>query len=118
MVFKNTDDLGSELLSQPNLDKYLKSNQTSFFDWDISELLSRLYEKKIFPKPLWPGAPTSAKFTSTKYFLDVGFPPETACCAFALVYRPLLRKHKPCSNRQATPNYTSGINGTLLFTMD
>ena len=50
MVFKNTDDLGSELLSQPNLDKYLKSNQTSFFDWDVSELLSRLYEQKNISK--------------------------------------------------------------------
>lgn len=50
MGAKNTDDLGLELMSQPNLDKYLKSNQASFFDWDVSELLTQLYQKKNISK--------------------------------------------------------------------
>ncbi len=45
MKEKSTDDLSQELMSQPNLDQYITENETYFADVDISEFLTKLYEK-------------------------------------------------------------------------
>lgn len=44
MKEKSTDDLGQELMSQPNLDQYITENETYFADVDISAFLTSLYE--------------------------------------------------------------------------
>ena len=45
MKEKSTGDLSQELMSQPNLDQYITENETFFADLDITEFLSKLYEK-------------------------------------------------------------------------
>lgn len=47
---KTTGDLSNELMSDASLDSYLSSNQASFFDCSIADLLSGLYQKKSITK--------------------------------------------------------------------
>lgn len=42
---KSTDDLGQELMSQPNLDQYITENEAYFADADITAFLTELYGK-------------------------------------------------------------------------
>lgn len=50
MPGKSTDDLSQELMSQSNLDTYIKDNQAHFSDRGVAELLTELYEKKDISK--------------------------------------------------------------------
>ena len=50
MEGKNTGDLTAELMSQPNLDSYLKDNQQVFVDRSVAELLASLCDKYPTPK--------------------------------------------------------------------
>ena len=53
MAEKTTGELQSELMNQPNLDEYIKSNSASFIrTHDIAELVTELYKKKPAPKAL------------------------------------------------------------------
>ena len=47
---KTTDDLRQELMTQPDIDSYIKENQEFFCDWSVSELLGQLYEKSGLSK--------------------------------------------------------------------
>lgn len=42
---KSTDDLGQELMDQPNLDQYITENEAYFTEVDISIFLEKLYER-------------------------------------------------------------------------
>ena len=50
MKQKSTDDLNQELMSQANLDAYIKENQSHFSHQTIAGLLNDLYEKKPISK--------------------------------------------------------------------
>ena len=47
---KNTDDLNQELLSAPDIDSYIKNNQTSFAERSVTELLASFYERQGLSK--------------------------------------------------------------------
>ena len=47
---KRTDDLKEELMSQPNLDEYIKKNQPYFSHRTVVDLLGVLYERKGISK--------------------------------------------------------------------
>ena len=47
---KRTDDLKGELMSQPNLDEYIKKNQPYFSHRTVVDLLGVLYERKGISK--------------------------------------------------------------------
>ena len=47
---KSTDDLSRELMDQPNIDAYLKENQNYFFQKEMTDLLSDLFEKRDISK--------------------------------------------------------------------
>ena len=50
METKSTGELQSELMSQPNLDEYIKENAAFFADRSIVDLLTELYNKKNISK--------------------------------------------------------------------
>lgn len=50
MEEKTTDDLNQELMSRPSIDAYLQENRGTFSDQKISQMLTRLYQKKDFSK--------------------------------------------------------------------
>ena len=50
MKYKTTGDLRQELISEPNIDAYIKDNQPFFSKQSIVELLTDLYTKKPIPK--------------------------------------------------------------------
>ena len=50
METKSTDKLQSELMSQPNLDEYIKKNAAFFAERSIVDLLTELYNKKNISK--------------------------------------------------------------------
>ena len=50
METKSTGELHSELMSQPNLDKYIKDNTEFFTERSILDLLTELYNKKDVTK--------------------------------------------------------------------
>jgi transcriptional regulator with XRE-family HTH domain len=50
METKSTDKLQSELMSQPNLDEYIKENAAFFAERRIVDLLTELYNKKNISK--------------------------------------------------------------------
>ena len=50
METKSTDELQSELMSQPNLDEYIKKNAAFFAERSIVDLLTELYNKKNISK--------------------------------------------------------------------
>ena len=41
---KTTDNLKQELMSDPDIDTYIKENRYGFVDCDISNLLLKMYE--------------------------------------------------------------------------
>ena len=45
MENKNTDDLSQELMSEPDIDSYLRENQPFFAGQSIAELLASSYER-------------------------------------------------------------------------
>ena len=47
---KNTDDLNQELMSAPDIDSYIKNNQTSFAERSVTELLASFYERQGLSK--------------------------------------------------------------------
>lgn len=47
---KTTDDLKRELMSQADIDSYIKENQALFVDRTVIELLGELYRRKSIPK--------------------------------------------------------------------
>lgn len=47
---KSTDDLSRELMDQPDIDSYLKENQAYFFQKEMTDLLTDLFEKKEISK--------------------------------------------------------------------
>ena len=47
---KNTDDLKQELMSDPDINSYIKENRPSFMDCRISELLMELYDGRKMSK--------------------------------------------------------------------
>lgn len=47
---KSTDNLKQELMSDPDIDTYIKENRYGFVDCDISSLLLKLYEGKNISK--------------------------------------------------------------------
>lgn len=47
---KPTGELNQELMSEPNLDAYIKANQDCFSDCTIGQLLSELYDRKAVSK--------------------------------------------------------------------
>lgn len=47
---KSTGDLSQELMSQPDLDQYIKENRTCFADTDLAGALMRLCEKSGLSK--------------------------------------------------------------------
>lgn len=50
MEEKTTNDLRQELMSQDNIDSYLRENQPFFIESSITELLGTLYQNKGFSK--------------------------------------------------------------------
>ena len=50
METKTTGELQSELMSQPNLDEYIKENAAFFAERSIVDLLTELYNKKNISK--------------------------------------------------------------------
>lgn len=50
MQEKSTDDLNQELMDQPDIDSYLKENEVYFFQKDMTDLLSELFEKRDISK--------------------------------------------------------------------
>ena len=50
MKEKSTGDLCSELMSQPDLDTYLKENEKEFDERSVGEILADVYEKKSISK--------------------------------------------------------------------
>lgn len=50
MEKKSTDDLKEELMTESDIDSYIKENQPYFVDRNITELLSELYEHKNISK--------------------------------------------------------------------
>lgn len=50
MEEKTTGDLSQALMSQGDIDSYLKDNQPFFADLSVTELLTALYEKKAVTK--------------------------------------------------------------------
>ena len=49
-MYKNTDDLQSELMSAPGLDEFLAGHENSFSSENASEMLARLFEKSGITK--------------------------------------------------------------------
>lgn len=47
---RNTDDLCQELMEEPNIDSYMKKNQSYFADSSISELLTEFYKRQEISK--------------------------------------------------------------------
>ena len=47
---KNTDDLNQELMSAPDIDSYIKNNQTSFAERSVTELLASFYKRQGLSK--------------------------------------------------------------------
>ena len=47
---KNTDDLNQELMSAPDIDSYIKNNQTSFAERSVTELLASFYDRQGLSK--------------------------------------------------------------------
>ena len=47
---KNTDELNQELMSAPDIDSYIKHNQTSFAERSVTELLASFYERQGLSK--------------------------------------------------------------------
>ena len=47
---KNTDDLNQELMSAPDIDSYIKNNQTSFAERSVTALLASFYERQGLSK--------------------------------------------------------------------
>ena len=50
MEEKSTGDLGQELMSQPDLDAYIRENSELFAVQDFAALLAALYDKKDISK--------------------------------------------------------------------
>lgn len=50
MKEKSTGDLCSELMTQPDLDAYLKENEKEFDERSVGEILASVYEKKSISK--------------------------------------------------------------------
>lgn len=50
MEEKTTDDLNQELMSRSSIDAYLQENRGTFSEQKISQLLTKLYQKKDFSK--------------------------------------------------------------------
>ena len=50
MKEKTTDDLKRELMSEADLDAYIKENEALFVDKTVIELLGELYERKSLSK--------------------------------------------------------------------
>ena len=47
---KSTDDLKQELMEQASLDQYITENEAYFVETDLTEVLTKLYEKCGFSK--------------------------------------------------------------------
>lgn len=47
---KSTDDLKQELMEQASLDQYITENEAYFMETDLTEVLTKLYEKCGFSK--------------------------------------------------------------------
>ena len=47
---KNTDDLSQELMSEADIDSYIKENQSYFTDRNVAELLTELYDHQRISK--------------------------------------------------------------------
>ena len=54
MKEKTTDDLKRELMSEADIDTYIKKNQALFVDRTVIELLGELYQRKSVPKATLP----------------------------------------------------------------
>ncbi len=50
MKTKDTNDLQNELMSAPDLDRFLTENQDNFYDTTFADLLMNLFEKKNISK--------------------------------------------------------------------
>lgn len=50
MKTKDTNDLQNELMSAPDLDRFLSENQDNFYDANFADLLMSLFEKKGISK--------------------------------------------------------------------
>lgn len=50
MKLKNTNDLQTELISAPDLDRFLAENQDTFYDAGFADFLTNLFEKKGLSK--------------------------------------------------------------------
>ena len=50
MKTKDTNDLQNELMSAPDLDRFLSENQNNFYDTNFADLLMSLFEKKGISK--------------------------------------------------------------------
>ena len=50
MKTKTTNDLQNELMSAPDLDRFLTENQNNFYDASFADLLMSLFEKKRISK--------------------------------------------------------------------
>lgn len=50
MKTKDTNDLQNELMSAPDLDRFLSENQDNFYDTNFADLLMSLFEKKEISK--------------------------------------------------------------------
>lgn len=50
MKTKDTNDLQNELMSAPDLDRFLSENQDNFYDTSFADLLQVLFEKKKISK--------------------------------------------------------------------
>lgn len=50
MKTKDTNDLQNELMSAPDLDRFLSENQDNFYDTTFADLLQTLFEKKKISK--------------------------------------------------------------------
>ena len=50
MDYKSTDDLKQELMSDPDIDSYIRKNESCFVSRSVTELLTEFYERRNMTK--------------------------------------------------------------------
>lgn len=96
MKEKSTGDLCSELMSQPDLDTYLKENEKEFDERSVGEILADVYEKKSISKAALARQAGMSEVYLHQVFAGRRKPPGTGCCACASAWRPPWRRPSSC----------------------
>lgn len=113
MENKTTDDLSQALMSEPDLDSYLRENQPFFAGQSIAELLALYHERTNLSKAaLARKAGMSEVYLHTRSLPDGGIRHGTACSVCAWAWRPLWRRLSGCSSWPAMLRSIPDSNGT------